>query len=73
LLKALEWGDWKPGPVPGRGGEILLAHVYRNEGKRRCGLLPSLVLFRLVPLSSPARSGGAISGTGCVVPQPFAA
>jgi hypothetical protein len=49
LLKALERGDWMPGPVPGRGGEILLAHVYRNEGKRRCGLLPSLVRFRLVP------------------------
>jgi hypothetical protein len=30
------------------GGEILLAHIYRNEGKRRCGLLPDLVLFRLV-------------------------
>jgi hypothetical protein len=29
-------------------GEILLAHVYRNEGKRRCGLLPGLVLFKLV-------------------------
>jgi hypothetical protein len=45
-----------PGFVLGRGrrrngqtgGEILHAHIYRNEGKRRCGLLPGLVLFRLV-------------------------
>jgi hypothetical protein len=51
-----------PWPSPGRGGrwngqiggEILPAHVYRNEEKRMCGLLPSLVLFRLVapPLQS---------------------
>jgi hypothetical protein len=30
------------------GCEILHAHVYRNEGKQRHGLLPGLVLFRLV-------------------------
>jgi hypothetical protein len=29
-------------------GEILHAHIYHNEGKRRCGLLLGLVLFRLV-------------------------
>jgi hypothetical protein len=44
------------GPVPGQGGrrngktggEILPAHVYCNEEKRRFGLLSGLVLFRLV-------------------------
>jgi hypothetical protein len=43
------------GPVPGRGGrqneltggEIPLAHVYHNEEKRMCELLPGIVLFRL--------------------------
>jgi hypothetical protein len=43
-------------PISGRarrqngqiGGEILYAHVYCNEGKQRRGLLPGLVLFRLV-------------------------
>jgi hypothetical protein len=36
------------------GGEILSAHDYRNEGKRWCGLLMCLVLFRLMapPLST---------------------
>jgi hypothetical protein len=40
-----------PGPVLGRGGiqvgqisgKILLAHVYRNEEERWCGLLSGLV------------------------------
>jgi hypothetical protein len=44
------------GPIVSQGGrwngqtcgEILPAHVYHNEGKRRCGLLPGLVLFKLV-------------------------
>jgi hypothetical protein len=44
------------GPVQGRRerqnrqtcGEILPAHIYRNEGKRRCGLFSGLILFRLV-------------------------
>jgi hypothetical protein len=44
------------GPIPGQGGkrngqtgdEILPAHVYHNEGKRRCGFLIGLVFFRLV-------------------------
>jgi hypothetical protein len=56
LLKAPRRGDWLPGPVSDRGGrqngltggKILHAHVYRNEEKRRCGLLPGLVLLRLV-------------------------
>jgi hypothetical protein len=58
LLKAPGRGDWMLGPIPGRGGrrngqtggEIMPAHVYHNEGKRKCRLLPSLVLFRLVAL-----------------------
>jgi hypothetical protein len=29
------------------GGEIVPTHDYRNEGKRLCGLLLGLVLFRL--------------------------
>jgi hypothetical protein len=31
-------------------GEILPAHVYHNEGKRRCEFLLGLVLFRLMSL-----------------------
>jgi hypothetical protein len=45
-----------PGLITGRGGrwngltggEILSTHDYHNEGKRWCGSLPGLVLFRLV-------------------------
>jgi hypothetical protein len=45
-----------PGPILGQGGrrngqtggEILPAHVYHNEGKRRYGLLPGLVHFRFM-------------------------
>jgi hypothetical protein len=45
-----------PGPILGQGerwngqtgDEILPPHDYRNEGKRWCGLLSGLVLFRLV-------------------------
>jgi hypothetical protein len=44
------------GPISGRegrwvgqtGGEILSAHVYRNEEKRRCRLLLGLLQFSLV-------------------------
>jgi hypothetical protein len=47
-----------PEPVSGRGGrhvrqtggEILHAHVHRNEEERCCGLLPSSGHFRLVAL-----------------------
>jgi hypothetical protein len=50
--------DWMFEPVSGRGegwngltgGKILPAHDYHNEGKRWCGLLSGLVLFRLVVL-----------------------
>jgi hypothetical protein len=35
-------------------------------------LLPRFVLFRFGGPSSSAWSGGAISGTGCTVSQPFA-
>jgi hypothetical protein len=51
-----------PGPVMGQGrrrvrqtgGEILPAHVYRNEEERWCGLLSGSVLFMLMlpPLQS---------------------
>jgi hypothetical protein len=81
LLKAPGQGNWMPEPVPGRGGrqngqtggEILPAHVYHNEGKRMCGLFLGILLFLVGGPSSSARSGGAISSMGCVVPQPFAA
>ena len=36
-------------------GEILPIHIYSNEGKIRYGLLPGLVLFRLV--TPPLQSG----------------
>jgi hypothetical protein len=52
------------------GGEILLANVYHNEEERCHGLLLVSLLFRLAPPSS-ASSGGAISSTGCIVPQLF--
>jgi hypothetical protein len=56
VWKAPGRGDWMLGPILGRGGmcnghtcgKILPAHVYRNEEKRRCGLLPGLVIFKLV-------------------------
>jgi hypothetical protein len=51
-----------PGLIPSQGerwngqtSEILHAHVYRNEGKRRCGLLLGLDVFRLV--AHPLQSG----------------
>jgi hypothetical protein len=52
-LKAPRRGDWILEPVPGwgrrRDGQTCVdCYVYHNEGKRMCGLLPSLVLFRLV-------------------------
>jgi hypothetical protein len=62
---------WKPlggaigRPGPSRGGEgsgpgrqvakSCLPMTYRNKGKRWCGLLPSLVLFKLV--GPPLQSG----------------
>jgi hypothetical protein len=76
-----------PGPAPGRGGrrngytggEILPAHIYHNEEKRRCGLLLGLVLFRLVVPPLQPRVVGSYSvrgvwfpnhlpleGTGCI-------
>jgi hypothetical protein len=56
LLRAPGWSNWMPEPILGQGrkrnghtcGEIWPAHVYRIEGRRRRGLLPGLVLFRLV-------------------------
>jgi hypothetical protein len=51
------------------GVEILPAHGHRGGGKDWCGLLSGLVLFILVvPPSSSARSGEAISSTGYLVP-----
>jgi hypothetical protein len=41
----LGWGGWQ---VRQTGGEILHAHIYRNEEERWCGLLLGSVLFRLV-------------------------
>jgi hypothetical protein len=37
------------------GAKILPSHDYHNEGKQWCGLLPGLVLFRLVV--PPIQSG----------------
>jgi hypothetical protein len=66
----LVWGGRQDGQT---GGEILPAHIYSNEGKRRCGLLPGLVLFRFV--APPLQPGlvGPYHSMGCVVPHPFAA
>jgi hypothetical protein len=41
-------------------------------GMRWRGLLPGLVLFKLVASSLQVGVVGAISGMGCVVPQPLA-
>jgi hypothetical protein len=56
ILEAPGWSDWMPGPILGRGGrrvaqtsgEILHAHIYRNEEQRQCGLFLGSILFRLV-------------------------
>jgi hypothetical protein len=58
-----------PAPKLGRGGrrarqiggEILPTHIYYSEGK-----------VTVWCPSSSARSSGAIFGTWCMVPQPFA-
>jgi hypothetical protein len=41
----LSWGGRWNGMT---ASEILPPHDYRNEGKRWCGLVPGLILFRLV-------------------------
>jgi hypothetical protein len=60
--EALGRCNWMFGLVLGRGGrwngltsdEILSAHNYRNEGKRLCGILLGLILFRFeVPPLQP--------------------
>jgi hypothetical protein len=63
VVKTPRWGNWMLGPIPGQGGrwngqiggEILPIHVYHNEEKRMCGLLPGSVLLRLVVL--PLQAG----------------
>jgi hypothetical protein len=57
ILETNGWSDWMPGAIPGQGG--------RQVGQTGDDILSSP--------SSSARSGGVISGTGCMVPQPFAA
>jgi hypothetical protein len=62
ILEAPGWSDWMLGPVMGQGrkrvkqtgGEILPAHVYRNEEEGWCGILSGSVLFILMlhPLQS---------------------
>jgi hypothetical protein len=64
LMKAPRRVDWTPRPISGRGGrqngqtggEIIPAHIYHREKKRRRGLLQGLVLFRLV-VASPLQPG----------------
>jgi hypothetical protein len=81
ILEASGWSDWGPGPIPGQGGsrvrqtggEILPAHVYHNEDKAMVWITPEFSSFYVCGPSSSARSGRAISGTGCMVSQPFAA
>jgi hypothetical protein len=50
------------------GGEILLAHVYHDRGDMLAWITPGLSSFKVVGPSSSTRSGGAISGRGCMVP-----
>jgi hypothetical protein len=72
--------DWMPRPILGRGGwwvrqtcgKILPAHVFRNEEERWRRLNSRSILFRLVTPPLQPGSGGAISGTWCMVPKPFA-
>jgi predicted outer membrane repeat protein len=54
------------------GDEILPARGYRDKGRDWCGLLSGL-FFYVGGHSSSAKSGGAISSTGYVVPQSFTA
>jgi hypothetical protein len=57
ILEAPGWTDWMPGSIPGRADRWRnpAYHIYCNEEKRWCGLLPGSVLFRLV--ASPLRLG----------------
>jgi hypothetical protein len=80
ILEAPGWSDYMTEPVPGRGGrlagwtggEILPAHIYCSEEKVMVWIIPGFSSFLVGDPSSSARSGGAISGMGCRVPQPFA-
>jgi hypothetical protein len=66
-----------PGPIPGRlgrrngqtGGAILQAHIYRNEEKRMCELLPGLVLFRLMALARQPGVMGSYPTQGAWFPS----
>jgi hypothetical protein len=60
-----EWGGRHNGQT---GGEILPVHVYHDEGKRRCGLLPGLVHFRLVAPPPQSRVVGHIQCEVCGFP-----
>jgi hypothetical protein len=70
LLKALGQGNLMAGPVLGQGGrqngqtggEVLPAHIYHTEEKRRCGSLLILVPFRLV--ATPLEPGVVGLGQG---------
>jgi hypothetical protein len=71
--------DLMPGPIVGQGGrrngqiggEILPAHGYRKQGKAMAWITPRFSTFKVGGPFSLARSGGAIYGMGCTVPQPF--
>jgi hypothetical protein len=70
-----------PGPISGRGGrrvgqtggEILPAHIYYNEENVIVCITLGLSYFYVGAPSSSVKSGGAISGMRCMVPQPFTA
>jgi hypothetical protein len=72
ILETPGLSDWMPRLVLGRGrrrvrqtgGEILPAHVYRNEEERWCGSLQGSVLFRLVAPPLQPRVVGPYSVQG---------
>jgi hypothetical protein len=54
------------------GGEIPPTHVNHRVEKWWCGLLPELVLSRLVAPPLQPSVVGSFPGRGCMVSQPFA-
>jgi hypothetical protein len=51
------------------GGEILSVCACHDEMEDQYGSLSDLILFYVSSPSSSTEKGGAISGTGCMVPQ----
>jgi hypothetical protein len=79
--KSLSVLDRRPGPCPALRREVGQADRWCNpacscpswRGKVKVWIITWISSFSVGDPSSLAWSGGALSGMGCMVPQPFAA